>query len=403
MPARQSLYRRVTRRLVRTIAPDRQTLVLFKSGAKGVSNAGGGLLTAWDGWTAPLARGWAVAFGGSAGEITKPSEYPVIDLGVEDPIAAIISAPEFAKLAGFFAVPNPGEQALVSAATQALLYALVCGLRSDHVVEIGTYQASTSRAICRALQANGHGLLHTVDPFNSGLILRLIRRWPTALRDRLCYYPAPSMEFFNLALSEGLTADLVFVDGNHDYEAALFDIQSAARILRPGGFIAIDDVSQAGPFYAAQDFIKAHPRWRECGHALEARNIAFAFDRGRSTIAGTDLCVIRAPSVYAIGRRPATHGAQEVVQSEIGGIALDIARPASGTLYAQYVVRVFDQPPSETTTDTSIELRDALGPVRLPLPWVFSLQEAAATRTIELWLSWSGDSDIELSKPPALF
>jgi predicted O-methyltransferase YrrM len=403
MPARQSLYRRVTRRLVRTVAPDRQTLVLIKSAAKGIRNAGGALLAGWDGWTAPLGRKWAAATGGGAGEIDQPSAYPVIDLAADDPIAAIMSSPEFPALGDFFAAPGPGEQALVSAYTQALLYALVRNLRADHVVEIGTYRASTSKALCRALHANSHGFMHTVDPFNNGLIMRAIHAWPAALRDRLCYYPVASMEFFPVALIEGVTTDLVFVDGNHDYEAALFDIQSAARILRPGGFLAIDNISQAGPFYAARDFIRDNPQWRECGHALDARNIEFAFDRGRSTIADTDLCVIRAPLGCAIGRRAVTRGQQELAQSQIGGIALEVARPATGTLYAQYVVRVFGPQPSEETIETSIELRDAIGPTQIPLTWGFKPDEVLFKRTIELWLSWSGDSELELSEPPALF
>jgi hypothetical protein len=245
--------------------------------------------------------------------------------------------------------------------------------------------------------------MHTVDPVNNRLIIRAIHRWPAALRERLCYYPLASMEFFHLALTEGLTADLVFVDGNHDYEAALFDIQSAARILRPAGFIAIDNISQAGPFFAAQDFLRAHPQWRECGHALDARNIDFAFNRARSTLADTDLCVIRAPSGSAVGRRPATRGAQEIVKSEIDGIALEIARPATGTLCAQYVVRVFQPQLSEETIETSIELHAAIGPTRIPLPWVFKPHEVPLKRTIELWLSWSGDGDLELSQPPGLF
>jgi predicted O-methyltransferase YrrM len=399
MPARRSLYMRVSRRLVRTMAPDRQTLVLIKSSAKGVRNLGAALLTGWHGWTAPIGRRRAAG----VGQLGPSAPHPVVDLGADDPISAIRSAAEFSEMAGFFAVPNPDEQALVSADTQAVLYALVRNLRAEHVVEIGTYHASTSKAICRALHANSRGIMHTVDPFNSGLILRVIRRWPAELRKYLCYYPTPSMEFFHLALSEGLTADLVFVDGNHDYEAALFDIQSAARILRPGGFIAIDNISQAGPFHAAQDFVRAHPQWCECGHTLDTSNIEFAFDRTRSTIAGTDLCVIRAPSGYQLGRRSMTRGPQEVTHIEIGGVALEIMHPASGMLHAQYVVRVLEPQLSEETIETSIELHDAIGATRIPLPWVFKPHEVPLERTIELWLSWSGDGDLELSEPPALF
>ena len=269
----------------------------------------------------------------------------------------------------------------MSADTQALLYALVRNQRPEHVIEIGTYRASTSKAICRALHANGHGFMHTVDPANIGSILPLIRRWPAGLRDRLCYYPVSSMDFFNLAVFQGLTSDLIFVDGNHDYEYALFDILSAARLVRPGGFIAIDNINQGGPFFAARDFIDAHPSWRECGHCLEDTPVGIAFDRGRSTIAGTDLCVIRAPAGYVVGPRLETNGPQRVAPTEIGGMVLTIARPASGTLHAQYVVRVREPLMSEATAETSVELRDAVGPTRVTLPWRFAPGEGVSARS----------------------
>ena len=386
----------------RVLAHDPQTLTLFRSGANGLGDAWIGLLTGWDGARLRIARKWRSA-GDDAEKISQPGAYPHVDLAVADPIAAILSAPGFAEFADFFDVPNPVERSLVSAYTQALLYSLVRNLRPDNVIEIGTYRASTSKAICRALHANGHGFLHTVDPFNTGSIMRLIRRWPAGLRDRLCYYPLSSMEFFNIALHRGLTSDLIFVDGNHDYEYALFDIHSAARLLRPGGFIAVDNISQGGPVYAARDFIGVHPAWRECGRSLEHPPLGKAFDPERSTIAETDLCVIRAPARRIIGPRLMTIGQQKVAEPRIGGIELSIASPASGALHAQYVVRVREPRMSETTTETSIELRDAMGSTQVPLPWAFALEDVALERTIELWLSWTGDGELELSEPPALF
>jgi len=391
------LIKELARRLIEGISPDPQTSLLLKAGGRGLQTGGAGILTAWDGWTAPFARRRLAA------AIEQPSACAQVDLGVEDPIDAILAAPEFSALAEFFAKINQVERALVSSDTQAILYALVRNLRPEHVFEIGTYRASTAKALCRALHANGRGLMHTVDPLNRGEILRLIRRWPAGLRERVCYYPNSSMDFFNLAVFWGLRSELIFVDGNHDYEYALFDIQSAARLVRPGGFIAIDNISQGGPFYAAQDFIRAHPSWRECGHCLEKNPVAAAFDLARSTIAGTDLCVIRAPAGHVISRRLETAGQQKVEPAEIGGVELPIARPASGTLHAQFVVRVREPLMTEETTETSIVLQDAAGPTRVPLRWGFAPNEVPLERTIELWLAWEGDSDLALTAPPALF
>lgn len=397
----REMMRRLAKRLIQGLAPDPQTFVLLNGGAKGVQQAGFGLLTGWDRWTASIARRWRAREGGR--DIAQPRACPFIDLAVEDPIAAVLVAPEFPVLADFFEAPNPAAPALVSARTQALLYALVRNLRPEHVMEIGTYRASTSQAICRALHANGHGLLHTVDPLDSGAIIAVIRRWPAALRERLCFYPTSSMDFFARANFYGWTSELIFVDGNHDYEYALYDTLSAARVVRPGGFIAIDNISQGGVVEAARDFVRDRPSWRECGHALDAAPLGMAFDLGRSTIEGTDLCVIRAPAHQIVGRRLATWGQQVVTQPRVAGIELTVASPATGTLYAQYVVRVREPRMSEVTTETSIALSDATGPTRVALPWVFAPQDVPLGRTIELWLSWTGECELALTAPPSFY
>ena len=395
------MIREFAKRLVENLSPDAQTQVLLKSGAKGAQTAGSGLLTAWDGWTQPLAR--KLSAGGTISSLEQPPDSPQVDPGTDDPIAAIVAAPEFAALAEFFTRLNQAERALVSATTQAVLYALVRHLRPEHVIEIGTYRASTSKAMCRALDANGQGFMHTVDPANRGPILQLIRRWPEQLRSRVCYYPLSSMDFFNLAGYRGLTSDLIFVDGNHEYEYALFDIQSTARLVRPGGFIAIDNINQGGPFYAALDFMRDHPSWRECGHCLADDPGEKAFDRARSTIPDTDLCVIRAPSGYVVGRRLETAGPQRVTPREVSGFELAIVGPATGTLRAQYVVRVREPIMSEATAETHLNLRAASGPTRVTLPWTFAADEVPLERTIELWLSWDGTTELALSALPAFF
>ena len=75
--------------------------------------------------------------------------------------------------------------------------------------------------------------------------------------------------------------ELVFVDGNHDYEFAFFDIACGARTIAPGGFIVVDNIAQPGPFFAARDFLAANPDWRELGTAATDYNRDKAFDRRR--------------------------------------------------------------------------------------------------------------------------
>jgi predicted O-methyltransferase YrrM len=397
------MIRQLTERLQRRLGFDVQTRLLLKMAATGARNDRFGLLAAWDRWTAPVAWRWAAARGRNPLDVPQPGCCPSADLSGGDPIAAIMASPDFPAFADFFDVASADEPGLVSAYTQALLYVLVRNLQPDNVVEIGTYRLSTSKVICRALHANGRGMLHTVDPNDGDAIVALIRRWPIKLRERLCFYPMSSMEFFAQAVQRQLVSSLVFVDGNHDYEYALFDIQSAARIVSPGGFIAVDNISQGSPLYAARDFIRERSGCAECGHALGSSPLNRAFDPDRSTIANTDLCVIRAPSRYIVGPRLETSGAQWVNSAKIEGTELSIARPASGTLHAQYVVRIIKPQTTETTAETSIELDDAIGPTRVALPWIFTPDDMTRRRSVELWLGWSGDKELELNEAPVFY
>ena len=76
------------------------------------------------------------------------------------------------------------------------------------------------------------------------------------------------MDFFGLAGRHGSKYGMIFVDGNHDYEFALFDILSAARALEPGGLIVIDNISQPGPYFALLEFLAKNPGWRQWGRDL---------------------------------------------------------------------------------------------------------------------------------------
>ena len=335
--------------------------------------------------------------------VSQPGAFPIVDLAVADPIADILGAPAFRECVQFFAANEAIERALVSPVTQALLFTLVRNIRPEHVIEIGTYKASTTEAICRALYANNRGIIHTVDPNGAGMVFDTLRKWPAVLRHHICFYPTDSMDFYDLARHDDIRADVVFVDGNHDYEFALFDIESAARLIRPGGFIIIDNVSQAGPYFAARDFLRNHSRWHECGHCIDNYRPGFPFDPHRTTIINTDACALRAPTNYFVGDRPTTRGQQIVAESKIDGISLVVAQPATGTLYLQCVVRVFGTPPTEATIENTVTMDGAHGAARVPLQWEFEPKDVQLARTAELWLGWQGDQELELAEEPNLF
>src|SRR5206468_573781 len=55
---------------------------------------------------------------------------------------------------------------------------------------------------------------------------------------------------------------LAFVDGNHNFEYALFDVIRSADFLAPDGAIVIDNMDQEGPRQAAARFLQWNPAWR---------------------------------------------------------------------------------------------------------------------------------------------
>jgi predicted O-methyltransferase YrrM len=238
-----------------------------------------------------------------------PIACPAFDAAADDnPIRTILAAPEFQETVRWFADNPAAQRSLVSPDTQALLFAMVRNLRPAHVFEIGTYRCGSSEAICRAPFANGAGTLHTVDPFGGSMVPAILLKWPEPMRRHVHYHALDSMAFYMLMTRIRVSAELIFIDGNHEYEFALFDLQAAARHLAPGGFVLLDNVSQPGPFFAALDFMRANRGWQECGNSLSRYRISHPFDRNRTTIHNTHLLVLQAPCHIVLAERPQTTG-----------------------------------------------------------------------------------------------
>ena len=117
-----------------------------------------------------------------------------------------------------------------------MIYALVRNAKPQHVVEIGTYHGGTSEVICQALHENGSGMLHTVGPFDAERVVPIFEflaaetaQAPGILSDDL-------HGFLLRMYSRNFRPEIAFIDGDHSYQAALFDIQSLARSLARRGF-----------------------------------------------------------------------------------------------------------------------------------------------------------------------
>lgn len=132
-----------------------------------------------------------------------PPTFADIDLSAPDPIPGILVSAEFREAERIFANSSSIKNALVSPDSQSLLYCLIRMLRPRLAIEIGTYLASTTEAMARALADNGEDELHTVDPF--ALLARLnIARWPAELRKVTQFHLTDSMAYFAKLRRRGL-------------------------------------------------------------------------------------------------------------------------------------------------------------------------------------------------------
>ena len=328
--------------------------------------------------------------------------YPDIDLDAHlDPLPVISQAPELAEASAFFLQSPSASRSLVSAVAQAMIYSLVRNLRPSHVFEIGTYLAGTAEAICRGLHANGRGILHTTDPFGGDRVPPVLASWPYELREHIRFYCCTSMEFFSRIIeTSGDRPALVFIDGNHDFEYAAFDIGCAARLLQPSGFILIDNVSQAGPFWAGRDFLRMHTDWTECRVTDRSGDPSKAFDAHRTNIPDTDLMVLRAPPNRSVGERPVTFGEVPLRTSGFDGIAVPVGHSEEdGILHVQCVLRGFPGHVEEVgSTSCSVSSRDAGTVLRLPL--VMDLGTGFEVVRLEIWLIWTGARPLLLEGAP---
>lgn len=217
-------------------------------------------------------------------------------------------------------------------------------------------------------------------------------------------YPTDSMVFFKDMERDGLHPSLVFVDGNHDYEFALFDIGSAARIMVPGGFIFIDNIAQVGPFFAGRDFLTANPGWREIGSSAQSYDRNKAYDRDRTKITNTDLMVLQAPAQYEVDNRPRNFGLVRWLKNTVSGVRLKVKSTAPPTaLFVQVVFRGFGVQLMETIAEATVQATSDTSDLTVTFTPPLQLAGEYSHYSVEPWLIWHGTEPLQLLQPPEIF
>lgn len=133
-----------------------------------------------------------------------------------------------------------------------------------HVVEIGSWQGKSAVVLGKGLAASAGSRLHCVDPFNADgcppslpLFAERRARLDCSLRegfernlrrhgvaDRVEVWQGYSQD---VAARFPHAIDLLFIDGNHEYEAVRQDFELWTSKLRPGGVVCLHDACDKFP------------------------------------------------------------------------------------------------------------------------------------------------------------
>lgn len=253
---------------------------------------------------------------------------------------------------------NYPPSSLMSSTSRAAMFALIRMLRPKCIAEIGTYRAGGTEVMARALWANGEGVLHTADPYGSDTAASIIATWPAELRDRVQFHPLNSMEFLIRLRQQQAVLDFVLIDGDHDFEPVLFDLQMAAKLLRPSGIIVLNDAVQSGPFQAVRTFLAANPAWTEIGTAVACYDENSPFVGQRVSQADTNFLILQAPDHLSVGAVPRSSGQVAIAYPAVDELVFDALPQATrGTLHYRVILRLFgDGPPKEVKALGRLEI-----------------------------------------------
>ena len=320
-----------------------------------------------------------------------------------EPIGRLVDlpgAPGYQQTVEFF--DGYPERSLASPGCRAFLFMAIKALRPRFVVEIGTYYAGTTEVLARGVAANGWGHIMTIDPCGAEGMPPTLESWPSQLSDVTTFAATDSMGLFTRLEHLRSAVDFVFVDGNHEYGCALYDLNMSAKWLSPGGIIVVDDQSEPSVYTATQDFVATHPGWQALGHVFEQFDPANPFaSMDRPSIQNTGFLVLVAPPTMEMRDRSVHFNYGPLEEGGIRGFAIDPMAGSIGTLHARVILRSFHNGvgAQQIDADVSAKLLGEAGSVDILLdsPSVTFHDFKKSYRMVELVLFWEGsDSGVAL-------
>lgn len=157
---------------------------------------------------------------------------------------------------------------------------------SPVAVEIGSWQGKSSLVLSKGLKGKGKPVLYCIDPFNgdagasdrviySRALTTMNKSLKEAFLDNMRRHGVldvvQPLEGYSFEFVKDFKQqiDLLFIDGNHEYDAVLQDYEQWSPLLRPGGIIAFHDVvmeenpDPEGPAMVVKQHIFDNPLWAD--------------------------------------------------------------------------------------------------------------------------------------------
>lgn len=134
---------------------------------------------------------------------------------------------------------------------KVILYEAIKEAKPEVVVEIGTHRGLTSCYMLMALDENEKGHLHTADPYEWGARGNF-RKFPE-LEKRVTWYQKPGKELVH----DIDKIDFMFVDGFHEKEYVLEEIDALFPLLTEGAVVFFHDTNGSNAYCDVPGAIEA--------------------------------------------------------------------------------------------------------------------------------------------------
>jgi cephalosporin hydroxylase len=140
---------------------------------------------------------------------------------------------------------------------------IICELKPDLVIEIGTNIGGGALYIADLLDVNGKGILHTID------IIDLVH--PKVKEHTRIEFFAEGWENYDLELTDKFETILVIEDASHLYKDSIGILNKFNKIVSKDSYFIVEDGIinelgleknyEGGPLKAIREFIPNHPEY----------------------------------------------------------------------------------------------------------------------------------------------